>query len=57
MRDLETQNVTALAKYMSNKRYFHKFYQLQDMNRVSLMKPDGKFNDKAFELINNSAEF
>lgn len=57
VRDLETQNVTALAKFMSNKRYFHKFYQLQDMNRVSLMRPDGKFNDKAFELINSNSEF
>ena len=27
------------------------------MERVSLMKPDGKLNDKAFELINNNSEF
>ena len=57
VRDLESQNVTTLAKFMSNKKYFHKFYQLQDMDRVSLMMPDGKLNDKAFDLISNSKEF
>ena len=54
VRDLETLNVTNLAKYMSNKKYFHKFYQLQDLNRISLLGKDGKLNDKAFELINSN---
>ena len=55
VRDLGTQNVTALAKYMNNKKYFHKFYQLQDLNRISLLTQDGKLNDAAFELINDNS--
>lgn len=54
IKDLETMNVSKLSEMMSNKKYFHKFYLLQDINRVSLLNKDGKFNEKAFELINNN---
>lgn len=57
VRDLETLNVTNLSQLMSNKKYFHKFYQLQDLNRISLLTQDGKLNDKAFELINDNSQF
>lgn len=54
VRDLETMNVSKLSEMMSNKKYFHKFYLLQDIERVTLLNKDGKLNDKAFELINNN---
>ena len=55
IRGLETMNVTNLSQLMSNKKYFHKFYQLQDLNRISLLTQDGKLNDAAFELINDNS--
>ena len=54
IKDLETMNVSKLSQMMSNKKYFHKFYLLQDIERVTLLNKDGKLNDKAFELINNN---
>jgi len=57
VKDLENVNVSQLARFMSNKKYYHKFYQLQELKRVSLMGPGGAINDKAFDLINNNSEF
>lgn len=57
VRELENINVTNLSKLMSNKKYFHKFYQLEDLDRVNLLNKDGKLNDKAFQLINSNQQF
>ena len=45
VQSLETQNVSKLSDFMNNRKYFHKFDEIQEIKRVSLLRDDGKIDD------------